>query len=275
MTVMTEIVDIDGIRLRVHVQGRGQPLLLLTGIGVNLETWSLLIPELRGFETIAFDLPGIGESPPRWPPLTMGGLARLCARVLTTLGFTKVDVLGVSFGGCLAQQLAHEAPMVVNRLILAATGVGIGGVPGNPLALAALLTPQRHGSRDYMDRVAKRLYGDDVDRQRERFARFVAHTRAPTWSGYASMLVAVTGWSSLPWIRSLTPPTLVLAGSQDRITPAVNGRMLARLIPNARLEVIEGGHLFLLLNPEQSLPLIRGFLQPPTPRRRTRTSACG
>jgi pimeloyl-ACP methyl ester carboxylesterase len=80
-------------------------------------------------------------------------------RLLDALGYQRVDVLGVSLGGVVAQQLAHQAPERVRRLVLAATGPGLGGVPGNPRALLALATPRRYRQPDYYRRIAGRVYG--------------------------------------------------------------------------------------------------------------------
>ena len=90
-------------------------------------------------------------------------------------------------------------------------------------------------------------------------ARF---TRAPSLSGYLAQLYAIAGWTSLPWLGRLRQPTLVLAGDDDPIVPSVNGRMLARLIPDARLHVVPGGgHLFLLERPREMAALVTEFLK--------------
>jgi hypothetical protein len=125
-------------------------------------------------------------------------------------------VLGVSLGGVVAQQLAHQAPQRVCRLVLAATGPGVGGeARRDPDALL-------HGS----------------------LARFIER---PSVSGYFGQLYAIAGWTSMPWLRKLRQPTLVLAGDDDPIVPLINGRFLAHCIPEARLHTVGGGgHMFLL-----------------------------
>jgi pimeloyl-ACP methyl ester carboxylesterase len=129
-----EAIDVDGVRLRVAVRGTGQPLLLLTGIGGNLGMWGpfedALDPDV--IRTITVDAPGTGGSTEYCVPRRMHGLARTMDRMLDALGYDSVDLLGVSFGGVLAQQLAHQAPHRIRRLVLAATGPGLGGVPADP-----------------------------------------------------------------------------------------------------------------------------------------------
>ena len=258
-------VDVDGVRLRVAIRGTGRPLLLLMGIGGNLEMWAPFEDALDGklVQTITVDAPGTGGSSPyRWPR-RMGGLAQTMDRMLDALGYDQVDVLGVSFGGALAQQLAHQAPARVRRLVLAATGPGLGGVPGSPRVLFALATPRRYYQPDYFRRVAGMIYGGGARRDPDAtlhgsLARF-AH--APSMRGYLAQIYAITGWTSVPWLRRLPQPTLVLAGDDDPIVPLVNGRLLGRLIRNARLQIVPGGgHLFLLEHPDEIATLVTDFL---------------
>src|SRR5262249_23550105 len=78
--------------------------------------------------------------------------------------------------------------------------------------------------------------------------------------GYLFQLLAMTGWTSLPWLWSLRQPTLVLMGRDDPLVPPVNGRILARLIPNARLQMIDDGHLFMVTRPIETAMAIEAFL---------------
>lgn len=261
-------VEVDGVRLRTSVRGTGSPLLVLTGIGASLELSAPLERALNshGVQTLALDAPGTGGSSRyRWPR-RMPGLARTVERTLEALGYDRVDVLGVSFGGVLAQQLAHQAPKRVRRLVLAATAAGVpglGGVPGSPRALLALITPRRYRSPDYYRRIAGTLYGGQARRDPDALlhgsiARF---SQAPSLRGYLAQLYAISFWTGLPWLWRLRQPTLVLAGDDDPIVPVINGRILAWIIPKARLEIIRGGgHLFLLERPTELADLIAAFL---------------
>src|SRR5271166_6754755 len=106
----TETVRAAGINLRVARRGRGRPLLLLTGIGANLDMWRPFERLLRGRALLAVDAPGAGLSDrPRYP-MRMRGLADVIVALLDELHLGEVDVLGYSFGGLLAQELAHRAP---------------------------------------------------------------------------------------------------------------------------------------------------------------------
>ena len=263
------LVDAGGVWLRTSVRGSGPPLLLITGLGASLDLGAPFERELAAcqVQAVSFDAPGIGESTPyRWPP-RMPGIARTVERMLDALGYDRVHVLGVSLGGVIAQQLAHQAPHRVGCLILAATGPGLGGVPGSPHALLPLATPRRYYQPGYYRRIAGRVYGGAARRDPDALlhgssARFIER---PTLRGYLSQIYAITGWTSIPWLRTLQQPTLVLAGDDDPIVPLINGRILARCIPSARLQVVAGGgHLFLLEKPAEMARLIAAFLQSET-----------
>jgi pimeloyl-ACP methyl ester carboxylesterase len=89
-------------------------------------------------------------------------------------------------------------------------------------------------------------------------ARFA---KAPSLAGYLAQVYAITGWTSVPWLGRLAQPTLVMSGDDDPIVPLINGRILARLIPEARLHVVEGGgHLFVLERPNEIAELVSRFL---------------
>src|SRR5215470_18043071 len=149
-------VEADGLRLRVAVRGEGKPLLLLMGIGGNLDMWQPFEDRLDPsmVQTITVDAPGTGGSEPYRLPRRMPGLARTMTRLLDALGYSTVDVLGVSFGGVLAQQLAHQAPHRVRRLVLDATGPSVRCVPGSPRVLLRLATPRRSSTSDNIRRNA-------------------------------------------------------------------------------------------------------------------------
>jgi len=112
-------VEVDGVRLRTSVRGSGPPLLLITGLGASLDFAAPFERELatRGRQVISFDAPGVGQSTAYPWPKRMSGLARTVHRMLGVLGYDRVDVLGVSLGGVIAQELAYRSPAAVGRLI--------------------------------------------------------------------------------------------------------------------------------------------------------------
>lgn len=257
---------VDGHLLRVSVRGRGRPLLLIMGLGGNIEMWRPLEDGLieHGIQTIAYDASGTGESPPRLLPMRIPGLARQAARLLDVLGIPEADVLGVSFGGGVAQQLALDNPHRVRRLVLASTAVGLGGIPGNPLALGLLATPLRYYSPAFFRRSAHLLYGPldgGADSELLRAQANARRARPPSLWGYAGQLVAAAGWTSLPWLHRIRRPVLVLSGDADPIVPPINARVLAWRLPDAELEIVPGaGHLLLMERASAVAERIAGFL---------------
>jgi poly(3-hydroxyalkanoate) depolymerase len=259
-------VQAGNLRLRTGRHGAGAPLLLITGIGAHLDMWAPFARHAGDRELVAFDPPGAGLSQRPLLPLRMPGLARVVTELLDALGLDHVDVLGYSFGGGLAQELARRAPERVRRLVLCATAPGLGGSPPRPLAALMLATPARYYHPRLLELSVAHIAGGRTAREPEVLARHAGDRllHPPTPLGYAYQLYAVAGWSSLPWLHTVTQRTLVVAGEDDPAVPLRNGRLLAERIPDARLHVVAGGgHLFLLDEPENVAGAIRAFLDEP------------
>jgi poly(3-hydroxyalkanoate) depolymerase len=265
----TRLINVKGTDVFVAIrpgEDGEPPLLLINGIGANLEVFDAFIEALdrvagKKIGTIRFDVPGVGGSPFSLLPLGFPSLARLVARMLDVVGYQEVDVLGISWGGGLAQQFAHQYPRRCRRLVLVATSTGALSVPARFSVLTKLLSPRRYLQPSYLVSIAPNLYGGTF-RQRPDLARAYAHLlRAPHGLGYYQQLLAGVGWTSLPWLHRLRQPTLILAGDDDPIIPLVNARVMARLIPHARLHIVNGGHLSILTEREQVAPLVYRFLR--------------
>jgi pimeloyl-ACP methyl ester carboxylesterase len=253
-------VRVGNTTLRVATWGQGPPLLLLNGIGGNIEMWEGLATRLAGRHLIMIDMPGTGGSPALLAPLRMSGYASLAVGVLDQLGIEQADVLGYSWGGALAQQLARSAPGRVRSLVLAATMPGLGGQPPTPWVMALIATPARYYSQTYLKLIAPVVFGSDPVTA-DAATGEARRRRPPSLVGYSQQVYAITGWSSMRWLGRLDVPVLVLSGAGDPLAPPRNGRILARAIPGAQLRIVDGGHLFLLERPEEASEAIRVFLQ--------------
>jgi poly(3-hydroxyalkanoate) depolymerase len=262
--VEISLLEVGGQVLRVGIR-RGErarpPLLLFNGIGASIESIAPFLEALNGPETIMFDVPGVGGSPAPWLPYRPWMLVRLSARLLEQLGYERVDVLGVSWGGALAQQFAFQQAKRCRRLVLAATSPGHLMVPGKLTVLLKMATPRRYKDPDYMNKVAGEIYGGALRESPELVRDHLRHVRWSSDYGYYLQLIAGVGWSSLPWLPFLSQPTLVIAGTDDPIVPVANGRILAALIPDARLVTIDDGHLFLVTSADTSAEIISEFLR--------------
>jgi poly(3-hydroxyalkanoate) depolymerase len=258
-----DLREVGGQTLRVGIRPGDKsraPLLLFNGIGANIELVEPFLEVLDGLEAIIFDVPDVGGSPsPRFPyrPWT---LARLSAQLLDQLGYDHIDVLGVSWGGAIAQQFAFQRAKRCRRLILAATSPSHLMVPGKLGVQLKMTSPRRYRDPAYMQKIAGDIYGGRMRNSPELVQKHMRHVRWSSDYGYYLQLMAGVGWTSLPWLGFLRQPTLVMAGKDDPIVPLANGRIMAKLIPDARLVTLEDGHLFLLTSARESARLITEFL---------------
>ena len=262
MSPRERTVTAHGIELFVRERGDGPALLLINGIGGNADMWGALEERLAAASTtIVFDTPGAGRSStPRWP-LSISEFARIAGTLLDELRHAEVDVLGFSFGGLVAQELARQQPERVRRLALVGTACGWGSKPGTIASLALISMPVRYHSRTIYERTNRLLSPADqglVDRLPHLTAARLRYP--PPLLGYGYQLAAGMFWSSLTWLHTVRAPTLVLAGALDHLIPPVNGMQLARLLPQARLHILEDeGHLFVLDPESPSHALLQDF----------------
>jgi poly(3-hydroxyalkanoate) depolymerase len=263
------ILTVGGRSLRVSVREGTPgwpPLLLCNGIGVSLELFQPFVDALDPQRpVIRFDMPGVGGSPAPVMPYHLATLPSLLAGLLDQLGYQQADVLGISWGGALAQQFALSRPERVRRLVLVATATGAIMVPASPGILLRMLSPRRHRDPDYAATIAGELYGGSA-REDPLVARDLLHATTrlgPAW-GYYYQLLAGFGWTSLPFLPRLRPPTLILAGDDDPIIPLVNAKIMHRLIPRSDLHIYRGGHLELAADAERLGAIVEAFLDADT-----------
>ena len=259
-------LTVRGRRLRVSARpGSGPPLLLCNGIGAGLDLLQPFVDALDpAIPVVRFDVPGIGGSALPRLPYTFASLAALLGHVLDELGIGEVDVLGISWGGALAQQFAFQNPRRCRRLVLVATATGWTMIPAHPRVLTKMITPQRYRDPDHAQSIAASLYGGRM-RDEPALARVFLSGHSPLASrrGYALQLAAGLGWTSLPFLPLIRQPTLVVAGADDPIIPTPNARIMARLLPHAALHLHPDGHLGLITLADQLAPRIAHFLRDP------------
>jgi pimeloyl-ACP methyl ester carboxylesterase len=260
-------ISISGIDLFIRERGEGFPLLMLNGLGANNEMWGPAEEQLSKFaRTIVFEAPGCGRSSTPLRPRSMRELARIVSSLLDELGHDQADVLGLSLGGVLAQQLARADPKRIRRLALVATACGWGSMPGTLPALSLLAMPLRYYSRfvyEQTNRLVSDAEGGQEARLRRQADARLAHP--PSFLGYAYQVWAGMLWSSLTWLPEITVPTLVVAGDTDRLVPPANSVQLARLLPNSRLQRVPGEGHMLLFDPEgKAHPLLESYFSSKT-----------
>jgi poly(3-hydroxyalkanoate) depolymerase len=261
--------QVDGRTLRVARWKAAKPdghlpLLFFNGIGANIEAMAPLAEMLRCRDFITFDMPGVGGSPEPVVPYNAWFMSRIAAQLLDRFDMPKVDVMGVSWGGAMAQQFTLQNGERVNRLILAATTAGMLMIPGNPKALAKMADPRRYIDPEFMAKHFQTLYGGATAKNKGGKEGHIGRITPPTKTGYFYQLLAMLGWTSAPFLPFMKHDTLIMMGGDDQIVPIANGHFLKMLIPNAELHTIpDGGHLFLLSHAEECVGVLREFLGRP------------
>ncbi|WP_230079902.1 alpha/beta fold hydrolase [Alteripontixanthobacter maritimus] len=267
MTAVVSLEEVSGRTLRVARWRMDEPsdhppVLFFNGIGANIEAVAPLAEAMTDRAFIMFDMPGTGESPDPTIPYNPFTMSWTAAKLLDRFGLDEVDVMGVSWGGAMAQHFALQHPKKTRKLVLCATTAGMLMVPGNPAAFTKMANPRRYIDANYMNEHFATLYGGmtkDVADKKSHIGRL----KPPSPRGYIYQLLAMIGWTSLPALPFMSKDTLIMMGADDQIVPLINGKILNRMIPNSVLEVFEGGgHLFLLTHAEESIAMLREFLVP-------------
>jgi poly(3-hydroxyalkanoate) depolymerase len=264
---MESLLPVLGQQIRVKVrEGTGVPLVLCNGIGASLEVLDPLVEQLDPDTTVVrFDVPGTGGSPDSPLPYGFPYLAAVLGRLLRKLGIDgQVDILGLSWGGALAQQFAFQNPRRCRRLILVSTGTGAIMVPGGPAILAKMVTPRRFLDHEYAGSIAGEIYGGTVRDDPSTIKRlFDRQLMAGSRVGYLHQLLAGAVWSSLFALPLVRQQTLIIAGLDDPIIPVVNARIMGRLLPHATVHLHTGGHVDLITNAGELAPVIETFRSQP------------
>lgn len=262
----TRLAAPDGTELAVTVAGEGPPLLMIPGLGATRVIFDPLVPLLlTGFRVLVYDQRGVGASQLTPGPYTTEQLGDDAAAVLDGLEVERAMVLGASFGGMVAQQLAVGHPDRVRALVLAATGPGpahLARAP-DPAASAALLGKGARTPEEAYRLACTVLYSRRFQEEHAEFIEEQVRDRArrPVAArAFQAQLAASAGhdvWDRLP---SISAPTLVMHGSEDAVMPLANAELLAERIPGAMLEVFDGaGHLFFHEQPERTAQALSAF----------------
>jgi len=259
----------NGINLYYELHGRGEPLVLIPGLGYGGWMWHRMIPGLaEHYQVISIDNRGVGQSDKPPGPYTAQMLAADVVGLLDALGLPKAHVMGHSMGGFIAQALALDYPDRVDKLILSATNFG--GPRHVPISAEAMA-------------VLTDLAGDPIERLRRGIAvscapgfiegnpefveqwisHRIAHSIDP--AGYQAQLAIGMGLISEAAafehrLAAVTAPTLILFGAEDKVVPPGNAPLLAARIPGAQVEILpNAGHFFPFETPDAANAAVVGF----------------
>ncbi len=264
---------VNDIELYYEVHGSGEPLLLIMGLGANATGWEMQIPDFsRELRVIAFDNRGSGRSDKPKEPYTIPQMADDAAGLLEALGIFSTHVYGMSMGGMIAQEMALRHPQRLRTLVLGST---MAGGPKAVMAGPQLIQQWASTAILPLEQAVETgltfLYSDEfIARNKERLVKRaleLAHLMPPI-DALQRQFMAITQFDSYGRLHQIQAPTLIITGTEDKIVPAENSRILAERIPGARLVELEGaGHGFLAEKAEEANAAVMDFL------RRHRTGA--
>jgi 3-oxoadipate enol-lactonase len=256
------VSEINGVELCWERAGGGPPLLFCNGSGSTMADVQVLLDALGGqFDLLAWDYRGVGRSGPAAEPYGMADVAADVAGLLDHVGWSACRVMGISFGGMVAQEFAVTHPDRVERLALACTSAGGDGGSSYPLHELLELSPQQRAAIGLMitdSRWNERWLADHPSDRA--LAKRVGSRQDPASSdGLRAQLMARAGHDVWERLGAITCATLVAFGRYDGIAPAKNSEAIVSRIPGADLRGYEGGHLFLAQDPS-AFPELVTFL---------------
>jgi 3-oxoadipate enol-lactonase len=258
---------VDGTTLFYERHGQGEPLLLIQGMSGTHLAWGDRFLGALGddLDVVAYNHRGVGESGPLEGPVTTAALAEDAAGVLDALGWETAHVLGISMGGMVAQELALRHPDRIRTLVLGCTYPGGAEARlADPALIQELAGALLSGDRElalrtgFAANLSAAFVADEANWEPFHAMATGLPVAVPVIMG---QMQAVMGHDTAAQLGSIATPTLVIHGTEDRMLPAVNGELIARLVPGARLELLEGvGHMFWWEQPERSAALVRSHV---------------
>lgn len=259
-------VSVFGHRIRVAIRPavgeRTSTVVIVNGIGSRLDTLDTLVAHMGpSLEVIRFDPPGVGGSWSWGVPYGIPHVAAAVTAILDRLDRRDpVDLIGYSWGGLVAQQVALQSARRIRRLILLSTNTGVLSVPGSMQSMAMMFNPLMAQISHADDKSIGRIYGGLARQRPSDVRRLLKADLESHAQGLMLQLLAAMTWTTLPMAWYIWQPTMVLAGTDDPMVPLCNARILADQIPDGRLYTHDGGHLDALLDPERFGPMMSRFL---------------
>jgi pimeloyl-ACP methyl ester carboxylesterase len=236
--------------------GSGEPLVLIRGLGSDLQAWALQVPALaKHFRVITYDNRGAGRTSSPDKPYTVEGMADDLAALLGELKIEKANILGYSMGGMIAQEFALKYPGKVEKLILLATSARLDGY--SRACIESFISIRRSNmSREQQVRAqAPFVYSavllDDVDRYERAIQANVNNPYSQQDHAFIRQAEAVLAFDASGRSGGIKASTLVVTGADDVLLPPRNSESLGKLISGSKLVTLEGGHAGVIENPNE------------------------
>ena len=254
------------ISINYEVSGSGPRVLFFNGSGATLKSTALLIGALAKTCTVlAHDQRGLGETSIPEGPYTMAQYAQDGAALLDHVGWETCAVVGISFGGMVAQEFAVSYPQRVEKLVLLCTSAGgdagasyplheLGALPADERAARITTLTDTRFTPEWLA-----THPDDAAMVAMRNEQAAVPKSKDTIKGEILQLGARIGHDVSDRLHQVTAPVLVTAGRFDGIAPVSNSEEIVKRIPDATLSIYEGGHIFTAQD-RRAIADIRTFL---------------
>jgi len=259
-------VKVGDVNIYYEVHGEGEPLALITGLGLDLTSWMLQIPEFsKKYRVIVFDNRGAGRTSAPDTPYSIEMMADDTVGLLDALNIEKAHILGVSMGGRITQELTLKYPQRVESLILAATSAKMPFREKHIFDTAVRMAQEGVSRETSIRYLLPWVFTDKFFESPEQIQMVINVMLANPYPqpayAFARQLAACGEHDTQDRVGQITAPTLVLVGREDILVPVKLSEELAAGIPNAELVVLEGGgHAFSLEIPDKFNQAVLDFL---------------
>ncbi len=262
-------VQVNEVEIAYRVRGSGDPVVLIGGFSMVKESWGLQVQGLaRHFRVITLDNRGVGETRTPAGPFQVSDMAADTVGLMDALDIDDAHVFGVSMGGLISQALALDHSDRVRKVVLGCTTHGgRHAIRPTQEVMAALGkatdpgVPVEEAVRNWVPTMfAERFMREETGRLDE-FIRFSIRNW-PTPEGAAGQIGALSVFNVRRRLGEIRCPVLAITGSEDRMMPPENARLLAEGIPGAEHYVVEGaGHGFFFEKPEEVNRVLLDFFK--------------
>jgi len=244
------IAKVNGININYRVQGRGEPLILISGYGTDQTGWMFQTRAFkRYYRVITFDNRGVGKTDKPSGAYSIKMMADDTVGLMDYLGIKKAHILGISMGGMIAQLIAIDYPERVNKLILSSTFARMDESSGFSAEFYKLLGLRESYTDDDTRSVPIRKISDALTSLAVNKALYRTIllplakilVRLSSETGLMGQWEAILSHNTTEDLPKVIAPTLVIVGTQDREHKRTSSEVIAKLIPNSRLVKVEGG----------------------------------
>lgn len=254
--------NLNGIELYYETSGEGEPLLFIHGLGSSTRDWEDQVQDFsEKFQTITVDLRGHGQSEKPSTSYSISLFASDVAALIREIG-EPMNVAGISMGGMVALQLAVDYPNMVKSLIIinSQDELLMNTRQVRQAVMLRKMIPRLMGMKWMGKYLGKKLFPDEGQ---EHLQKLIADRWAENAvKDYIKSVNAMVGWSVRKHLGAIKCPVLVVASELD-YSPVEAKEVYVKLLPDARLEVIEGArHAVSVERPEELNEVMKGFLRP-------------